>query len=175
MTLTRTLAIMTLLIAACTAQGQEWQSHFDRPLVFSSSQLKYGLYQNYLHSYMDRPLFMDTSLRENAVVTCPSFQRIMDHAMMYELDGLGAIISGSGMISRYEIAMQCAQQQHPDGFLFFPIFGGDTETEAKARTLEIAKASSWRVERRGTDAPRSRAWSHTSRHAPCSRATGLPR
>ena len=84
MTLTRTFALMALLIAACTVQAQEWQSHFDRPLVFSSSQLKYGLYQNYLHSYMDRPLFMDTSLRENAVVTCPSFQRIMDHAMMYD-------------------------------------------------------------------------------------------
>jgi len=142
-TLTRMLAVTAVVTAAaCTATAQEWQSHFDRPFVFSSSQLKYGLYQNYLHSYMDRPLFMDTSLRENAVVTCPSFQRIMDHAMMYEMDGLGAIIGGSGMIQRYEIAMQCAEQQHPDGFLFFPLFGGDAETEAKARTLEIANASS---------------------------------
>jgi len=142
-TCTRTAAVaIVLIVAAAFASAQEWQSHFERPLVFSPSQLKYGLYQNYLHRYMDRPLFMDTSLRENAVVTGPGFRRIMDHAMMYEMDGLGAIIAGSGMIQRYELAMQYAEEQHPDGFMFFPLFGGSVEAEAKARTLELANASS---------------------------------
>lgn len=136
------IAIIVVTVTAGRTCAQQSHSHFDRPYVFSSSQLKYGLYQNYLHRYMDRPLFMDTSLRENAVVTCPSFQRIMDHAMMYEMDGLGAIIGGSGMIQRYEIAMDCAEQQHPEGFMFFPIFGGDAQTDYKSRTIEIAKASS---------------------------------
>lgn len=150
---TRIVAVVAVLaLAGCSAPAQQWRSHFDRPFVFSSSQLKYGLYQNYLHRYMDRPLFMDTSLREPmSVVTCPSFQRIMEHAMMYEMDGLGAIIGTPGMIQRYEIAMQCAEEQHPEDFLFFPLFGGDAQTEYKARTLEIAKNSSVtaRFERRG--------------------------
>jgi|LSQX01.1.fsa_nt_gb hypothetical protein len=136
------LALSVVTFAGCVG-AQEWESRFERPLVFSSSQLKYGLYQNYLHRYMDRPLFMDTSLREpRTVVTCPSFQRIMDHAMMYEMDGMGAIIGTSGMIQRYEIAMDCAEQAHPEGFLFFPIFGGDDAVDYKSRTLEIAKNSS---------------------------------
>ncbi len=156
MTCKRIAAVaITLIITAGVAGAQQWESRFDRPLVFSSSQLKYGLYQNYLHRYMDRPLFMDTSLREpRSVVTCPSFQRIMDHAMMYEMDGMGAIIATPGMVQRYEIAMECAEQSHPDGFMFFPIFGRDAGTEAyKPRTLEIARNSSITAsfERRGEE------------------------
>ena len=153
----RRLAIITvtatIIVAAGIAPAQQWESQFDRPLVFSSSQLKYGLYQNYLHRYMDRPLFMDTSLREpRTVVVCESFQRTMDQAMsMYELDGLGAIIGTSGMIQRYEIAMECAEEEHPEDFTFFPIFGGDAATDYKLRTLPIAEASSVtaRFDRRG--------------------------
>ncbi len=135
------VGIVLTAAAACASAGH-WQSRFDRPYVFASSQLKYGLYQDYLHRYMDRPLLMDTSLGDNAVVTCPSFHRIMDHAMMYEMDGIGAIIGTTGMIQRYDIAMQCARQGHPDGFMFFPLFGGDAKTDAyKPRAIEIAKQS----------------------------------
>jgi len=136
-------AIMTAAIAPQTCRGQDegWQAHISPPLVFASSQLKYGLYQNYLHRYMDRPLFMDRSLRERAVVTCPSFWRIMDHAMMYEMDGLGAIIGTPGMIQRYRIAMDCATQQAPEGFTFFPLFGGGPEVDYKSDTLDIAAAA----------------------------------
>lgn len=139
-----TIAINITLFAlttwCCVAQEDAWQAQISPPLVFSSSQLKYGLYQNYLHRYMDRPLFHDPELRggENAVVTAPSFRRIMEIAMMYEMDGLGAIIGNSGMIQRYEIAMNVANQGHPQGFQFFPLFGGDPETDYKLRTLEIA-------------------------------------
>ncbi len=148
------LAVIAAISSGCRAiaQDQGWRAHISPPLVFASSQLKYGLYQNYLHRYMDRPLFMDTSLRERAVVTCPSFHRIMSHAAdMYEMDGLGAIIGTPGMIQRYEIAMECAERQHPDGFMFFPLFGGDAQTDYKSRTLEIAGSSSVtaRLEHRG--------------------------
>ncbi len=134
------VAVSLAVASGCAVMAQDdgWQAHISPPLVFASSQLKYGLYQNYLHRYMDRPLFHDRSLRENAVVTSPSFGRIMDHAMMYEMDGLGAIIGTPGMIQRYEIAMQCAAERAPEGFVFFPLFGGDAQVEYKSRTLEIA-------------------------------------
>lgn len=127
----------------CMAQEAQWRAHIAPPLVFASSQLKYGLYQNYLHRYMDRPLFHDPALSggQRAVVTAPSFQRIMEHAMMYEMDGLGAIIGNAGMIQRYELAMQIANQGHPEGFRFFPLFGGNAEVDYKLRTLEIAEGA----------------------------------
>lgn len=132
--------LLFLLIAVTAAGAQEWRSHLPRPLVFASSQLKYGLYQNYLHRYMDRPLFHDPTLGSGReVVTCPSFTAIMGHAAAYELDGLGAIIGGAGMIQRYEIAMGC--RDAPPGFLFFPLFGGEAATDYKAKTLAIAAAS----------------------------------
>ena len=112
--------VIVLTAPVACASAQQWQSHFDRPYVFSSSQLKYGLYQNYLHRYMDRPLLMDTSLGDNAVVTCPSFRRIMDHAMTYEMDGMGAIIGATGMIQRYEIAMQMRPPGAPRGLHVLP-------------------------------------------------------
>lgn len=135
----RPLAILLCLATALGAQ-ETWQSHLERPLVYASSQLKYGLYQNYLHRYMDRPLFHDPSLGGREVVTCPSFSRIMRHAADYELDGLGAIIGNSGMIQRYELAMACADQA-PEGFLFFPLFGGEAGVDYKLDSLKIAAAS----------------------------------
>lgn len=132
---------VVLTTGSCVAQDEGWQAQISPPLVFSSSQLKYGLYQNYLHRYMDRPLFHDPALSggENAVVTAPSFRRTMDIAMMYEMDGLGAIIGNAGMIQRYEIAMNVANQGHPEGFQFFPLFGGGPETDYKLTTLAIAE------------------------------------
>lgn len=130
-----------LLCAAGFAQEPGRQPVIDPPLVFSSSQVKYGLFQNYLHRYMDRPLLMDRATRGNAVLTEPSFHKIMAHAKMYGLDGLSILIGTPGMVDRYERALKAAESSKRGDFVIMPRIGATRDLDYLNRTLKAALAS----------------------------------
>lgn len=100
-----------------------------RPLVFARTQSQYNLYFNYLHYYspewywIDRPLFFDRSLAPKgpfpkAELLAPSFNRIIDSAEPYEIDGFSHLTSaGSSQVANYLKALDISSERpHP-----FPI------------------------------------------------------
>jgi len=88
-----------------------------RPLVFVRTQSQYNLYFNYLHYYtpewrwIDRPLFFDRSLApkvySGSTLTNPSFSRIIDSALPYEIDGFSHLtVAGSSQVKNYLKALE---------------------------------------------------------------------
>jgi hypothetical protein len=111
------------------------------PLLFVSSQVKYGLYQNYLHRYMDRPLLMDRATRGPGVLTEASFHRIMGHVQQYGLDGLSIIVGTPGMVDRYERALNAAATAGQPEFQIMPRWGTGQDIAYLDRALKAALAS----------------------------------
>ncbi|MHB8993984.1 MAG: LamG-like jellyroll fold domain-containing protein [Armatimonadota bacterium] len=139
------LSIFILCAAATLGPAQQTSTRtpvLSPPLVFSSSQVKYGLYQNYLHRYLDRPLLMDRSTRGREVLTEASFHKIMGHAKMYGLDGLSILIGTPGMVDRYERALKAADSSGRDDFVIMPRLGTSRDITYLDRTLKAALASS---------------------------------
>lgn len=73
----------------------------DRTYVFSRSQLKYGLEKdNYLSRWVDRPLYVDPSLRTEATanerINSLSYRRMQKTAQEYGLDGFAFFPESSG-------------------------------------------------------------------------------
>ncbi len=141
----RHLAAMLLAaIIVCSAAGAQdsvREPLISPPLVFSSSQVKYGLFQNYLHRYMDRPLFMDKATRDRDVLTDASFHKIMGHAKMYGLDGLSILIGTPGMVYRYERALEAVDTSGRDDFIIMPRIGVAKDITYLDKTLTAALAS----------------------------------
>ena len=63
-------------------------------MYFAEAQLKYGMFQNYLHYWIDRPLFWNRATRHPerrfAYMTYPSFMIDVEQLRKYEMNGLGA-------------------------------------------------------------------------------------
>ncbi|NUP99277.1 MAG: hypothetical protein HUU35_05415, partial [Armatimonadetes bacterium] len=109
--------------------------------VFASSQVKYGLYQNYLHRYLDRPLLMDRATRGPGVLTEASFHKIIGHTRLYGLDGLSILIGTAGMVDRYERALAAADSSGQASFVVMPRLGVSRDITWLDRTLKAALAS----------------------------------
>ena len=81
-------------------------------MFFSEAQLKYGMFQNYLHYWIDRPLFWNRAARHPerkfAYMTYPSFMIDVEQLRKYEMDGLGAFGMHAGKFR---------QLKQADGFL----------------------------------------------------------
>ena len=97
---------------------------FSQPVLFPESQLKYGLFQNYLHLWIDRPLFFDRATRYPsgtfAYTTKDSFLRDWEIAKKYEFDGLGNLDNGR----LYKITDQYLREANAViGFYEFPEIG----------------------------------------------------
>ncbi|MGE5530809.1 MAG: hypothetical protein ACM3VW_01660, partial [Bacteroidota bacterium] len=138
------LTVLIICAAATIGLAQQTGTRgpvLSPPLVFSSSQVKYGLYQNYLHRYLDRPLLMDRSTRGKEVLTDASFHKIMGHAKMYGLDGLSILIGSPGMVDRYERALKAADSSGRDDFVIMPRIGTSRDITYLDRTLKSALAS----------------------------------
>jgi hypothetical protein len=76
-----------------------------RTLVFSRSQMKYGLDDNYLRRWVDRPLLIDPALRVNErkyAMALPSYRRILKTVASYGLDGLAFFPETSGRMGAFE-------------------------------------------------------------------------
>jgi len=159
----RSLLIASLLLlhlSLATFAQPVRQRVLPRTLVFPRKQSKYNLFANYLHRWVDRPLFFDRRTGDTdqpyAVVACPSFRRNIDIARAYGVDGLG-MITGSWMINRpLDEAFDCLDAQSDADFKILMCVAGlpannDAQiadaVDAIAPALErtLASASAMRV------------------------------
>jgi hypothetical protein len=72
------------------AQAEKRAPLSPRPLVFSRSQMKYGLEKSYYHDWNDRPLLVNRDYRvaDGYVTPLPSYKRTLQEVAKYDLDGL---------------------------------------------------------------------------------------
>lgn len=77
-----------------------------RTLVFSRSQVKYGLHLNYYHTWIDRPLFVDRAYRVPSpfMTPEPSFKRILQEMALYDMDGMAFFPETSGRMGVFDLA-----------------------------------------------------------------------
>lgn len=98
-----------------------------RPLVFPRSQLKYGLFQNYLDWWIDRPLFFRRSMRKYPIgefhhMQKESYIREIGIVEMYEVDGLANISTTRSHLRLYEQAAKWTKEAAPEKFKELPEF-----------------------------------------------------
>ena len=108
-----------------------------RTLVVSRAQMKYGLERNYLARWVDRPLFQDSSLREDhsgCVTPFSSFRRIMKIARSYDLDGLAFFPETSQRMCIFDYI----ERDPEPGFKILPEFIGSSDPEKKLALLDRA-------------------------------------
>ncbi len=119
-------------IQKMTKQGAKRRRVAERTYVFVRSQLKYNLGRNYLHWWIDRPLFSDRSLRGSHgqvyQVKPKSFLKDIEIVKLYGMDGLGALTCNSGQMINFQLACDVADKSKVKNFLLMPEFyGADLE------------------------------------------------
>jgi len=79
-----------------------------RPLVFSRAQMKYGLEKFYDHEWIDRPLFTSREYRipHQHVAGLPSYRRILEEVVQYDIDGLAFFPETKGRMGMFEVHPQ---------------------------------------------------------------------
>ncbi|MBM4046700.1 MAG: hypothetical protein FJ279_16450, partial [Planctomycetes bacterium] len=129
------MAVCVLLMAA-TGQAADGPR---RTLVFCRGQMKYGLDENYLWRWVDRPLFQDSSLRGEArefSTTYASYKRMVGIARTYLLDGFAFFPETTGRMGIY----QFHDRARPEGFALLPEFIANQDMEPKRALLRAALA-----------------------------------
>ena len=110
-----------------------------RPLVYSRSQMKYGLELNYYHTWNDRPLLVNRAYRVPAqyVTPLPGYARQLQEVVRYDMDGLAFFPETKGRLGMFEVHGQTGVAGV--GLLpeFFPKPGED-EVANKAEVIERA-------------------------------------
>jgi hypothetical protein len=79
-----------------------------RTLVFSRSQMKYGLERNYYHQWNDRPLRVNRAYRETTPYVTPpaSYKRILQEVLDYDIDGLAMLPETKGRLAMFDVHEQ---------------------------------------------------------------------
>jgi hypothetical protein len=98
----------------------------EKTLVLPRSQYKYSLFQNYLHLWIDRPLFFDRELRYTGPfrhMMKDSFIREVDIVKSYEADGLANIAGNAGLLPMYKETENWLKEASPEKFHTLPEFG----------------------------------------------------
>jgi hypothetical protein len=119
----------------------------DKTLVFPRSQIKYGLFQNYLHWWIDRPLFFDRELRYPTGIfrhtMKDSFIRELDIVKSYEADGLANIANNPGHLRMYKETENWLKEVSAEQFRTLPEFGFEGSLTPAAYQLyaETVKAA----------------------------------
>ncbi len=109
-----------------------------RTHIFARGQMKYGLGDEYLRRWTDRPLFQDTALRNDSPLTSSaSFSRMIDIARGYRLDGFAFLGETTGRLAVFPFTADAA----PDDFYLLPEFVAGEKAEPKRQMLEAAIAS----------------------------------
>jgi hypothetical protein len=103
------------------------------PLIWSRIQSKYGLYNNYLHYWLDRPLLLRRSLRPKSwiVNTYPNYKLIIEQMKDYGLDGIGVLVGTKGRLPRYSKIARYTDRANLPGFSFTPETGIIPESNEK--------------------------------------------
>lgn len=114
----------------------------ERTLVFSRSQMKYGLERNYDHVWIDRPLFVNRAYRvpQKYMTPLPSYKRILEEVVQYDIDGLAFFPETKGRMGIFELHEQAGVEGV--GLLpeFLPAYGGKS-FEPKLEILQRALKS----------------------------------
>jgi len=97
-----------------------------RTLMYSEIQYKYGLFQNFLDGYIDRPLFFDRTIRGKTnfiALTEESFLRDCLIRQSYGFDGGGSLASAGKLSKNYVRALAyIAEFPELKGYKEFPQF-----------------------------------------------------
>lgn len=95
-------------LAEIRVQAQARVALAPRPLVYSRSQMKYGLERNYYHQWNDRPLLVNRAYRETTpYITSPSsYRRMLEEVAKYDLDGLAFLPETKGRLEMFEVHEQ---------------------------------------------------------------------
>ena len=109
-----------------------------RTLVFSRSQVKYGLHVNYYHTWIDRPLFVNRGYRVPSLFMTPepSFQRILQEVALYDLDGLAFFPETAGRMGVFDMT----DRADVPGVTVLPEFISERNLELKMKVVEKALA-----------------------------------
>lgn len=78
----------------------------------------YDLYNNYLHRWIDRPLFLNREWRESPDGTQDGFMRDIQLVKEYEIDGF--TILGNAYQNRYQNYLRIVDKGQPKNFSFMP-------------------------------------------------------
>ncbi|MBN8216523.1 MAG: hypothetical protein J0L75_07750 [Spirochaetes bacterium] len=91
----------------------------DRPLVFARIVQKYGLYENYLHRFVDRPLLLDrtTGFTGDAheVFTEASYRRQREILQAYGIDGFANLIQAKSYLDLHLRAWDLSERDLSPG------------------------------------------------------------
>lgn len=130
------------LMQEIRAEAAARQSLTSRPLVFSRSQMKYGLELNYYHTWNDRPLRVNRAYRvPHRYVTSPaSYARILEEVVGYDIDGLAFFPETRGRMDMFEMHEQAGIPG--PGLLpeFLPAYR-ENHLDMKTQALELALKS----------------------------------
>ncbi len=74
----------------------------------------YTLYENYLHEWIDRPLFLDSSLRQYPDTQLRGFAKDIEIAKSYNIDGFTML--ANAYATRWRTAIDMTNQIKPEGF-----------------------------------------------------------
>ncbi len=121
-------------------------------MYFAEAQLKYGMFQNFLHYWIDRPLFWDRDTRHPerkfAYMTYPSFMIDVAQLRKYEMDGFGAFGMPSGKFRQLKQADSYLAQGKVGDIVTLPqitygeaIVRSDTKPDAIAEMLKFCLES----------------------------------
>ncbi len=96
------------MMAEIRAQGDSRVPLTPRPLVFSRSQMKYGLQKNYYHQWNDRPLLVSRIYREDSPYVTPpaSYNRTLQQVVKYDIDGLAFFPETRGRMDMFDVHEQ---------------------------------------------------------------------
>jgi len=86
-------------------------------MIFSRIQ-PYDLYSNYLHRWIDRPLFLNREIRESPNKAYKSFMRDIQLVKEYDIDGFTML--GNAYRNRYKNYMRIVDKGQPKNFKFMP-------------------------------------------------------
>ena len=96
-----------------------------RTLVFAETITHYGVFQNYLHYWIDRPLFWDRSMRHAPGKFCfdtfDSFRITRREARKYGLDGLGVFGNYGSRLRSFNNFCSWNERAGQDGFMICPM------------------------------------------------------
>lgn len=99
------------LLKKFAEQGKKFQPASGQTLIFARGQLKYGLERtDYLHRWVDRPLFQDSNLQKFETGTFINDQawKIMHHTVtdLYKIDGFAFFPMTKGREDLYRVSAQ---------------------------------------------------------------------
>ena len=92
-------------------------------MLFAEALVKYGQFQNYLHYWIDRPLFWDRAFRKEkfAFETLESFTVHLREARRYGMNGLGIFGTFGGRLRSFLDSLEWAEKSGLQGLQILPI------------------------------------------------------